>query len=92
MLSAMDEYRSLFRDASPDAICPLDLLRPDAAEPDPPTFELFGPRFVTTMMDSNSTVVAQKNDIPLLPDDGIQPIDLLPSIHDYVSQRFRRDA
>jgi hypothetical protein len=44
------------------------------------------------MVDSNSIVVAQKNDIPLLPDDGIQPIDLLPSILDYVSQRFRRNA
>jgi hypothetical protein len=40
------------------------------------------------MVNCNSLFVAQKNDIPLLPDDGIETIDLFPGVHDEISERF----
>jgi hypothetical protein len=38
VLAAMDENRAPFGEASPDAVCPFNLLRPDAAGARCPTF------------------------------------------------------
>jgi hypothetical protein len=88
VLAAMDENRAPFGEASPDAVCPFNLLRPDAAEPDAPIFELFSPCFIAAMVNCNSLFVAQKNDIPLLPDDRIETIDLFPGVQNEISERF----
>src|SRR5260370_35985328 len=91
VLAAMDENRASFGEASPDAVCPFNLLRPDAAEPDAPIFELFRPCFIAAIVHCNSLFVAHKNDIPLLPDDGIDTIDLFPDVHDEISNRLACD-
>ncbi len=84
----MDENRPLFGDASPDSVCAFDLRRPNAAKPDAPIFKLIGPCFIAAMVNRDSIVDAQKNHIPLLPDDRIEAIDFFPSVYDNVGERF----
>jgi hypothetical protein len=40
MLPPMDRYRSFLDNACPDAVCSLNRLRPNAAQPSPPVSEL----------------------------------------------------
>src|SRR5215467_14032756 len=79
MLFEMDQNRPLFSDARADPICTLGLLRPDTPEPDPPFLELFGPGFVAAVVNRDAFCVAQQNDIPFLPNDCKQTIDLFLS-------------
>jgi len=82
MLSAMNEDRSFFGDASPDAVCAFNLFGPYAAKPDAPLLEVVGPAFIASMMDCHAVTVAQQNDIPLLPDDRVETVDFLSRLHD----------
>ena len=88
MLAAMDRHRPLFRDAGADPIGALDVLRPDAAKPDAPMFEVIRPCFITAMVNSNALAVTQKNHIPLLPDDCIEAIEFFTGMHDDISERL----
>ena len=90
MLPAMNQHRPLLADASPDAVCALNSLGPNTTEPNPPMLEVLGPAFITTMMNPHSIVVAQQNDVPLLSHNGVQPIDLLPHLHDHFRNGFLR--
>ena len=80
VLAAVDENRPLFGDTGPDSVRAFDLLRPDAAKPDAPTFEVIRPCFIATMVNSNSLAVTQKNHIPLLPDDRIEAIEFFTGV------------
>jgi len=88
MLAAVDKNRPLFGDTGSDSVCAFDLLRPDAAKPDAPMFELIRPYFIAAMVNSNSIAVTQKNHIPLLPDDRIEAIDFFTGVHDDISERL----
>jgi hypothetical protein len=88
VLAAVDENRPLFSDTGSDSVCAFDLLRPYAAKPDAPTFEVIRPCFIATMVNSNSLAVTQKNHIPLLPDDRIEAIDFFTGVHDDISERL----
>ena len=80
VLAAMDEEGALFSDAGADAVGAFDLFGPDAAEPDAPTLEIVGPGFVAAMVNGDSLVVAQEDDVALLADDGVETIDLFPCL------------
>src|SRR5437660_7677765 len=80
MLPAVDENRTLFNDHSSDSVGPLDLLRPNSAQPDTPMFELLRLRLVATMLNGDSFAIAQQNDVILLPDNGITAVDLFPRV------------
>jgi len=90
VLAAMDEQGALFGDAGADAVGAFDLLGPDAAEPDAPAFEIVGAGFIAAMVNRNSRVVAQEDDVALLADDGVKTIDFLSCVNDDVGDGFFR--
>ena len=90
VLATMNQNRPLLRDARPDAIGAFDLLGPDAAEPDAPMLEIVGSGFIAAMVNRDSCVVAQENDVALLADDGVETINLFPRVNDDVSDGFLR--
>src|SRR6266481_4193851 len=81
---------TLFGDAGADAVGAFDLLGPDAAEPDSPAFEIVGAGFIAAMVNRDSRVVAQENDVALLADDGVKTIDLFSCVNDDVGDGFFR--
>ena len=80
MLPAVDENWTLFNDRSSDSVRPFDLLGPNSAQPDAPMFELLRFRFVATMLNGDSFLIAQQNDVIFFPDNGIQAVDLFPRV------------
>src|SRR5258708_25021181 len=88
MLAAVDEQGALFGDACANAVCALNLLRPDAAQPDAPTLEIIGPCLIAPMVNRNSRAVAQEDYVALLANDGVETIDLFPCVDDDVCDRF----
>src|SRR5215470_2502012 len=58
VLPAMNQHRPLFSDASPNAVCAFNLFGPNAPEPNPPMFEVFGPTLITAVMDRHAVFVA----------------------------------
>ena len=88
MLAAVDEQWALLGDAGADTVGAFDLLGPDATEPDAPAFEILGPGFIAAMVNGDSCVVAQENDVALLADDGIKTIDLFSCVDDDVGDGF----
>jgi len=90
VLTAMDEERALLGDAGADAVGAFDLLGPDAAEPDAPTLEIVSAGLVAAMMNGDSCVVAKKNHVALLADDGVKTIDLFACVGDDVGDGFFR--
>jgi len=61
-----------------------------AAEPDAPAFEIVGAGFIAAMVNRDSRVVAQENDVALLADDGVKTIDFLSCVNDDVGDGFFR--
>src|SRR6266550_2977943 len=59
MLASVDCYRTLFGNAGADAVCPLEGLGPDAAEPSSPISESAGVAFVATVLDDDTRRVAE---------------------------------
>src|SRR5262250_4010638 len=92
MLSTMDQHRPLFGDASPDAVCALNFFRPNAPEPNSPMFEIVGPRLIASVMDRHSIFVAQQDDVLLLPDNRIKPINLFSRLRDHIRNRLLRSS
>src|SRR5882762_1412453 len=90
VLAAMDEQGALFGDAGADAVGAFDLLGPDAAEPDAPAFEIVGAGFIAAMVNRDSRVVAQEDDVALLADDGVKTIDFFSCVNDDVGDGFFR--
>src|SRR5882762_7998939 len=90
VLAAMDEQGALFGDAGADAVGAFDLLGPDAAEPDAPAFEIVGAGFIAAMVNRDSSVVAQEDDVALLADDGVKTIDLFSCVNDDVGDGIFR--
>jgi len=81
---------ALFGDKVPMPWC-LRLLGPDAAEPDAPAFEIVSAGFIAAMVNRDSRVVAQENDVALLADDGVvKTIDLFSCVNDDVGDGFFR--
>jgi hypothetical protein len=76
MLGTMHENRPSIRDAGADTVCAFDLLRPDAAQPYTPLFELAVLALVTTMVDGDSIAVAQESYIRLRSNNGIEAVYL----------------
>src|SRR5258708_36619991 len=81
MLAAMDEQGALFGDAGADAGGAFALLGPDAAEPEAPAFEIVGAGFIAAMVNRDSRVVAQEDDVALLAGDGVKTIDLFSCVN-----------
>jgi hypothetical protein len=92
VLPTMDQHGPLFGDASPDAVCALNLFRPNAPEPNAPMFEVVGPSLIASVMDGNSVFVAQQDDVSLLPDNRIKAINLLSRLRDYIRKRLLRSS
>lgn len=88
VLTAVDEQGTLFGNAGANAVSAFDLLGPDAAEPDAPTLEIVGVGFVAAMVNRHSGVIAQENDVSLLPNDGVETIDFFSCLRDDVGYRF----
>jgi len=51
-------------------------------------FELLRFRLVTAMLNGDSFVIAQQDDVILLPDNGIKAIDLFPRVEKDVTHRL----
>src|SRR5215813_13510795 len=92
VLPAMDQHRPLFGDAGPDAVCALNLLGPNAPEPNSPMFEVVGPALITSVMDRHSVFVAQQDDVSLLPDNCIEAINLFSRLRDDIRNRLLRSS
>jgi hypothetical protein len=92
VLSAVDENWTLFNDRSSDSVGPLDLLRPNSAQPDAPMFELLRFRLVTAMLNGDSFAIAQQYDIIFLPDNGIKAVDLFPRVEKDVTDRLLEEG
>ena len=78
----------LFGDAGADAVGPLDILGPDAAEPGPPVLELAGQRLLSAMIDRDSVRVTEQHDVIHLLHDRIQAIDFFRGVRKNVAQRL----
>jgi hypothetical protein len=92
MLPAVDENWTLFNDRSSDSVRPLELLRPNSAQPDAPMFELLRFRLVATMLNGDSFAIAQQNDVIFLPDNGIQAVDLFSRVEKDVIHRLLEEG
>src|SRR5262249_16915159 len=90
VLSTMDQHWPLFGNASSDAVRALNFFRPNAPEPNSPTFEIVGPSFIASVMDRYSIFVAQQDDVLLLPDNRIKAINLFSRLLDDIPNRFLR--
>src|SRR5260370_14895350 len=66
VLASVDGDRPLLGDASADAVRPLDLLRPDAAEPGPPVFESARLRIFAAMLDCYTSGITEQNGVSRL--------------------------
>src|SRR5262245_51878763 len=92
VLPAMDQHWPLFGDASPDAVCALNSFRPNASEPNSPMFEIVRPRLIASVMDRYSILVAQQDDVLLLPDNRIKAINFFSRLLDNIPNRFLRSS
>jgi hypothetical protein len=92
MLPAVDENWTLFNDRSSDSVGPLGLLGPNSAQPDAPVFKLLRFPLVAAMLNGDSFAIAQQNDVILLPDNGIQAVDLFPCVEKHVTHRLLEEG
>ena len=86
----MNQYRPLFGDTGSNAVCALNVLGPNASEPNPPALKIVSPVFITPVMNRHSIFVAQQDDVPLLSHNRVKAINLLPRLRDHVRNRFLR--
>lgn len=91
MLIEMDQNRALFGNARADPICTLGLLRPDTSDPEPPFLKLVGSGHVGAVMNRHTFGVTQQNDVPFLPYDRKQTINLFLSRNDCLRKRLAVD-
>ena len=81
VLVGVYQHRPLLGDARANAVGSFGFLRPDAAHPDAPVFELAGFGFVPAMMNRHSLAVTQQNHVAALAEHGIEPVDLFLSLN-----------
>jgi hypothetical protein len=68
MLGPVDRYRPLLGDAGADAVGAFDLLRPNAAEPGSPVFELARLHTFAAMLDRDPRSIAEQDGVSGLAD------------------------
>src|SRR5262245_13290133 len=81
VLVAMNADRALLDDAGADTVRAFDVLRPHSSQPPSPVLELVRHRLIAAMVESDSLCVAQQDDVPQLPHDRIETINLLLCQH-----------
>jgi len=85
------QHGPLLGDAGANAVGSFGLLRPDATHPDAPAFELPGVGFIPAMMNRHSLAVAQQNNVIVLAEYGIEPVDLFLSLIQDILQRLAKN-
>src|SRR5215831_4685572 len=91
VLVAVHEHRPLLGDARANAVRSFRLLRPDATRPNAPVFELTGIGFIPAMMNRDSLAVTQQNNVSVLAERGIEPVDLFLSLNQDILQRLAKN-
>src|SRR6266436_7862164 len=63
----------------------------DRDHPDAPMFELPGIGFIPAMMNCHSLAVTQQNNVSVLAEHGIKPVDLFLSLNQDILQRLAKN-
>ena len=90
MLASVHIDRALLGDAGANAVRPLRLLGPHAAEPGSPIFETARLVLLATVLDGDARAVAQQDDVSGFADHLIQLIDLVLGAEDELVERVAR--
>src|SRR5258705_8700787 len=88
MLGAVHRYWAPLGNARSDAVGPLDVLSPDATQPDSPMPELCGFVGLSAMINHNAVFVAQQDHIVHRPDERVETIEFCLGQSDESLQRF----
>src|SRR5580700_5500445 len=91
VLVGVYQQRNLLDDARANAVGSFGFLRPDAPHPDTPLLELPGIGVIPAMMNRHSLAVTQQNNVSMLAEHGIEPVDLFLSLNQDILQRLARD-
>src|SRR5262249_1044019 len=86
----MNQHGPFFSNTGSNAVCALNLLGPNASEPNPPAFKILCPVFIAPVMNRHSILVTQQVNVPSLPPNRMKPIHPLPPLRDHVRNRFLR--
>src|SRR6516225_4499305 len=87
MLTFVDGDRAFLDNAGANAVGALRCLRPHAAEPRSPIFELIRPPILATMFDCDTGAIAEQNDVSRLTNHPVELIDLLLTAEYQLVQR-----